>query len=504
MEGVGRRGALALACSIVACGVLATGNACAAVTPVTPANGASVQAGTPIQFQVQDSGGALDGDVYVSSSPATKGDGTLSTADVATEVVFFTNGSGSVSWTPSNTAPQTVYWQATAFECPISGPTCGTVAGPVESLTITPMPPPQPTAPANGATVTTGASITFSATDSTDPELMYTEISSSPATKSDGTLANPIGLENIMLGTNGSYTYSTTAPDTAGTYYWIAYREGCSVAVVCSFTPVASAVQTLIVANPPPAPPPPVHVQLDGDYEFHINSPTLKWYIECNVDCQGSTYYSAYVVHRGRTTYISSLDPAGGDFNLTNADTDVEVFHYTYRGSALHRLQRLVAADGSVRFSLHVDVSDEAGNTSSSDQRTLYMYKPGPKTYYCASVIDPILRAVNITARGTSCGMGRRVASFEMQDLNCASGETCPILGFSCTGTNVANGQYPTDTNYDCTRGDGAEITFDEVIPANTTRHSQNRPPGIGRLASELEPSRSFASSRAAHARGRP
>jgi hypothetical protein len=91
---------------------------------------------------------------------------------------------------------------------------------------------------------------------------------------------------------------------------------------------------------------------------------------------------------------------------------------------------------------------------------------PPPQTYNCADVVDPITRAVNITATGTPCSVARQVAAFEMVDLSCnGGGQTCPILGFTCTGEFVTSGQYPSDTHFSCLRG-GADVEFDDVTPA--------------------------------------
>jgi hypothetical protein len=53
-----------------------------------------------------------------------------------------------------------------------------------------------------------------------------------------------------------------------------------------------------------------------------------------------------------------------------------------------------------------------------------------------------------------------------MVDLSCnGGGQSCPILGFTCTGQFVANGSYPSDTHYSCINGKGADVEFDDVIP---------------------------------------
>src|SRR5579862_5557612 len=82
-------------------------------TQLSPADGASATAGTPVQFTASDpTPYTYDLNLQISSSPATNSDGTLVTPDLTSTAgfMFGTNGQFSTTWTPSNRTAQTVYW----------------------------------------------------------------------------------------------------------------------------------------------------------------------------------------------------------------------------------------------------------------------------------------------------------------------------------------------------------------------------------------------------------
>ena len=215
-------------------------------------------------------------------------------------------------------------------------------------------------------------------------------------------------------------------------------------------------------------------MRLLGPSRFRVNRPRVKWTIDCNVDCRGTTSYRAWVTESGRPKLIARLSASPATFRIRNAARFDEIFTRSYSGAGLRLLKSLVARTGRVRLAVRVKVTDQMGRSASA-RRVLYLLPalpppppppPPPTTYNCAKVVDPITEAVNITATGTTCATARQVAAFELVDLSCnGGGQTCPILGFTCTGEFVSNGSYPSDTHYSCLRNDGEDVEFDDVTP---------------------------------------
>jgi hypothetical protein len=359
---------------------MASGAACSTAlasppTSVAPAAGASATAGSPVQFTASDNTPyTADLTLQVSSSPQTLADGTLANPDLVNFGLMFGNGGQfSTTWTPTNRNEQTVYWVAYGFDCSAPTYTCANQATPVRSLNVAGLPLPQPISPRTGASVVVGHDITFEAADSTGPVAGLTlDVSSSPATNSDGTLANA-DIDSLSMSSSGS-TYlatSSVAAETVGTVYWVVYRFDCNAAGCGN---VASPVQTLSVV------PPPVAVRILGSVNFHLRHPTLRWSISCNVDCHGQTYVRAFVRKHGRNVSLARLSASRAPFSLKNAAEYDEVFNLTYTGRSVRLLRDLVSQYGRVRFDVYAQVTDARGHSSAA-RRSLYMLPAGPATH---------------------------------------------------------------------------------------------------------------------------
>lgn len=268
------------------------------------------------------------------------------------------------------------------------------------TLDVAAVVPPQPTSPASGSTVIRGRDVTFSATDATNPTELSVDISSSPTTNSDGTLANA-DLDSLTMTSAGSgqpfsATSSFVTGDT-GTIYWVVYRVDCSGGACGN---VASPVQTLVVVPPPP---PSVKVHLVGPTVFHIDHPTIRWEVDCNVICSGSTYYRASVRKHGRLSRLRRFDVSKTSFALSNAAHNGEVFTKPYRGRAVRQLRAFVARHGRVRFDLFATVSDIRGH-SASDHRVVYMLpKPPPAPPAAVRCLDPASLTTVISVAPATC-----------------------------------------------------------------------------------------------------
>jgi len=364
--------------------VLGTGIASAQPTIVAPANGASYpRSASSISFTVTIPSGATDATIQLSSSPATDASGAL--VSPSPLVYGLTNASGSYTWNPLGLfAAGTYYWQATSFVCETVAPfSCpGNEVSPVQSIVLTPLPPPAPVSPANGATQTVSASTQFvftpnGATEDSNLEVLF---SRSNAVGTDGVLSQPTSTsanlaDDLGLGPNTPVSVPIpSALDAPGTIYWQPVRVNCydNPTAPCN---VAGPVSALTLKAKPPPPPPPLHLTLGGGTTVRIGTPRLAVTAHCSEACAGGISAKASVRVAGKTVADGLLDPRGSSF--TAGANQPENFHYTYSGSALNALKHAVASHGYVQMTVIVTATANNGGGSAREERSIFV-RPNP------------------------------------------------------------------------------------------------------------------------------
>ena len=135
--------------------------------------------------------------------------------------------------------PGTYHWQAAYHNCMRADPNC---YGPIQSLTIDPLPPPTQSLPTDGATIPFGGQMTFAVQDepsySHDGAQLNIEFSKRADLAPDGTFAHPLFIvprRGSPPPAGGLYHYNFTRPFTnnPGTYYWIVERFDCAAEPDC-------------------------------------------------------------------------------------------------------------------------------------------------------------------------------------------------------------------------------------------------------------------------------
>lgn len=228
--------------------LLPAGALAVAPSPVEPADGASVTAGTSVTFRatVPDATSYESVYFYVSSSAARGADGQI-TPDVDSG---FSSGR-EPAWTSQKAASRarTVYWQPSRTTC--SSSPCRREAGAVRTLHITPRPAPQLDSPADGAAVERGGSVALSASLADGApygDSVEFRVSASPVAAADGRIGTDLARETSYSRPYGMYSSKIAAR--AGVIYWQAVRSECNDPG-CS--PRASAPRALRIL-PKPAP----------------------------------------------------------------------------------------------------------------------------------------------------------------------------------------------------------------------------------------------------------
>jgi hypothetical protein len=249
--------------------VLALPGVASAAVPslVSPAPGASFEAENPPTFVATDGpeigpggvGGV--GDVYmrISTSPTVDAAGQIGTDAGLDQLLPSTPTSTTYMWSSGPAvgnypfAAGTYYWQVFHIDC-VAVPSCW-VNSSVGSFVITPVPPPQPLTPADGASVQAGTIAYFSVSSAlindTGTRILFPSSSGSQ-------------IVPYLFGTDGHTSFfKVQLGDQPGTLTWETAREDCHVAGLgqptfnCAL--VTGPTRTLNVvtstATPPASPP---------------------------------------------------------------------------------------------------------------------------------------------------------------------------------------------------------------------------------------------------------
>ena len=400
---------------------------------------------------------AIGSQLELSTSPATSANGLFS-ADMCASLLlscYLAGASGgaddSVSFTP--TALGTYYWSADGESC-AGAPSyaCGDIAAPTWNFTVTPAPPPALQSPSGGSRETTyGSPITF--TFNLLPvsgDTTYSFVASpSSAVDPNGVLAQPNITAELPYDTgDGSYTLPA-ASDVPGQVYWQVVRYDCIDSSSCA---VPSNVAALTLAAPV------LRLSLTGPRSIHLGQDSAEIDAGCNQPCTGVATFVATVFKSGRWRGVHSLSqryrPARIPFGKVQPYTPLEGNSHGY--SAL--LSRLVNRYGSVRMTVSF-IAAGAGVASSTATKTVVIERrlpaapPPPTTYSCQPVVDPITKAINITATATDCTTARKVAAFDQVDTGCSDvGSPCPIYQFQCTATSGHQQSIPLRLQHDLRR----------------------------------------------------
>ena len=226
----------ALLAAVVLVFVFGAGSASAQPTLISPANGAAFPRNVPsIPFTIDIPASAAYATIQFSLSPATNSDGSLATPYGLSPIVlnpYMALGSpATVTWQVPNLAAGTIYWNA--MSCTTTVYVCNSEGAPVQSIVLTPLPPPAPVSPANGATQTVAASTEFVFTVNSQPEDTSAVVvfSRSNSVGADGVLAQPTYTTGDLtedIGANNTVSVPIPAAlDVAGTIYWQAVRVNC-------------------------------------------------------------------------------------------------------------------------------------------------------------------------------------------------------------------------------------------------------------------------------------
>jgi hypothetical protein len=362
---------------------IATVSASAQPALVAPANGASFARNAAITFTVTPVAGSADTTMQLSASPATNTFGALATPDPS----FFgllTASSNSYTWTPFEEPAGTYYWQAASFVCETTAPySCpGDEYSPVQSIVLTPLPPPAPISPANDATVFAGAPtvVTFTPNAQDEDTKLYVLFSTSDTVGADGTLSPSPDSTGDLTGQEGLDTNSNVsvaipeALNVPGTIYWQPVRVNCddNPTAPCN---VAGPVSALKLKKKPPPPPPPLHLQLSGGTTVRIRDPSISTTVTCSEACAGNVTVKASVRSGSETVADGLFDVGPSKFNVANGQQ--EHFHHAYTGSLLTKLGRAVAAHGYVELSVTVTATANNGGGKASAERTIFV-RPNP------------------------------------------------------------------------------------------------------------------------------
>jgi hypothetical protein len=235
-----------------------------AVVPLSPDDGASFTArADQIIFQASTTATPTVMEFYVAKDNEADADGVLSNWIEHIRAGPTSSDPGVYEASPDQDAgwpkkPGTYYWQAAYFNCGQTTDACLT-AGPIRSLTVNALPPPNQVSPDDGATIPYGGEMTFSVQeplsytpDGTTP--LYVEFAKGNDLAPDGTFTDADHYFSArLLPTGGNiYEYRFTTPfsQVPGTYYWIAERFDCYAEADCYVT--NDQVRSFAVASPDP------------------------------------------------------------------------------------------------------------------------------------------------------------------------------------------------------------------------------------------------------------
>jgi hypothetical protein len=363
-----RRVVVAALLGLVLLVALDVGTALAQPILVSPANGASFARNASIAFTVEQAPGATDTEIYLGSSPAIDEDGNF--AEPVSSFIGFVDGgsSGTATWSPSDQAAGTYYWDASSFVC--NSTFCGYMVSAVQSIVLTPLPAPAPVSPANGATQGFSSSTRFvfipnAQPDDTAMELVF---SASNAVAPDGVLAQPSYTTADLTNDETSSTRQISvrippALDTPGTLYWQPVRANCddNPTPPCD---VPGPVSMVTLTNK-------LAITLEGNTTVRIGDPRISWTVSCNEACSGKA---------GVTATDSHFDVRPARFSLKKAGK--LDFSHTYRGTTLAQLVSAVKVHGDVSLKVVASASSTSGGGKANASRKISVHPnpppPGP------------------------------------------------------------------------------------------------------------------------------
>jgi hypothetical protein len=220
--------------------------------------------------------------------------------------------------------------------------------------------------PTEGATVTAGEQVTFTAESGLASVPLTFQIASSPAL-----LAAP----DIYSGpgtAQGASTYaftSTSATATPRTIYWEASLtrtlHDCEGPPVTFTTPprALTVLAPSTLATPDLTPPPHLTVSVGPLARSRAGKATIAYQVTCNLSCTGTTTATAWIIHgHSRPVPAPELDLAPMNVSITPASGGSGQVTYRYRGQALRRLRRLLRSGASLELRLSAEASNpEAG-----------------------------------------------------------------------------------------------------------------------------------------------
>jgi hypothetical protein len=216
-----------------------------------PASGSSFEAESPPTFVATDDPPPNGTSVYlsISTSPAVNAAGQLGTDVTFAQMLPSAGSSTTYDWSPPSTpgyypwTPGTYYWQVSHVDC-FATPTCE-VTSAVWQFVITPVPPPQPLTPPDGATVQAGTTVYFTVYSALAGDLgtriVFPSSSGSSEIAPYGFLTDEhTSLFRVQLG------------DQPGTLTWTVVRADCRLSSAC---PLVLGPTRHLTVVAPPAPP---------------------------------------------------------------------------------------------------------------------------------------------------------------------------------------------------------------------------------------------------------
>ena len=252
----------------------------------------------------------------------------------------------------------------------------------MQSIVLTPLPPPAPVSPATGTTFFAGAStnVAFNPNAQSDDTELYVIFSTSSAVGADGTLSQVTANTGDLSadeGTSPNGAVSVALPaavNVPGTIYWQPVRVNCydNPTAPCN---VAGPVSSITLKKKPPPPPPPLHLNLSGGTTVRIRDPNIGWTVTCSEACVGKVSVTASVPAGGKTVADGLFDVGPNKFTITGGQQ--RSFHHDYAGSVLTTLGHAVTAHGYVKLSVTVTASADNGGGSATAERTIFV-RPNP------------------------------------------------------------------------------------------------------------------------------
>ncbi len=220
--------------------------------------------------------------------------------------------------------------------------------------------------PAEGATVTAGEPVTFTAESGLASVPLTFQIASSPALPAAPDIDSGPGM--AQAGSTYAFT-STKASATPRTIYWAASftrtLTDCEGPPVTFTTPprALAVLAAPALITPDLTPPPHLTLSVGPPTRFRARKATLAYHVSCNLSCTGTTTATVWIIHgRGRPVPAPKLDPAPMGVSIAPASGGSEQISYRYRGRARRRVRSVWRSGASLELRLSAEASNpEAG-----------------------------------------------------------------------------------------------------------------------------------------------